>query len=148
MRSIRTTNNNRRRKAAYHPLPAAVLQPNGMEPRDAELGEFVKIGFSAEGAATEWMWAKVVEKAGSDYVVVMRNSAFSCAVTAGSRIAITSADILTTWDDCPLRAAQDLEPLGGGWGERLDRLRAFEAETGLGRRDAVARMLADLPKAA
>lgn len=149
MRSIRTTNNNRRRKAAYRPLPPAILQPNGFEPRDAEIGEFVKIGFAAEGdAGTEWMWAEVVEKNGSDYVVVMENTAFGCAMTAGTRVAITSANILTTWDNCPLRAAQDLEPLGGGWGDRLDRLRAFEAETGLGRRDAVARMLADLPKAA
>lgn len=148
MPSIRTCNNRRRFKVLRRPLPAAILVPNGFEPRDAELGETVKIGFRAKGSEqTEWMWGDIVEKDGSNYIVTMLNTAFDCDMREGSRVAITSANILTTYDDCPLRAAADLEPLGGSWIERIEMLRAVEQQTGLGRRDAVAKILADLQKA-
>lgn len=130
-------------------MPAAILLPNGFDPCDAELGETVKIGFTAEGSGeTEWMWGEIVEKDGSNYVVTMLNNALWCNMREGTRVAITSANILTTYDNCPLRAVMDLEPIGGSWSERIEALQTIEAQTGLSRRAAVAKILADLPNAA
>lgn len=150
MRSIRSCNVRRRRAierrldAAYFAsLPRAVLVPNGFEPRSAEMGDTVKIGFMAEGVGmTEWMWGDIVSKDGSNYVVRMCNTAVHSAMRAGTLVEITDENILITWERCPLRASRDLEVLGGAPFQRIDMLRAVETETGLDRRSAVERILA------
>lgn len=134
MKRNRPSFKNRRR-------PDYVIVPNGFEPRSAAVGEPVKIGFRPRGAeTTEWMWLHVVKKTGSTYVGMLANSGFDVNARYGDRISFTDANILTTWDNCPLRAMQDLAPLGLGR-DALDTLRAFEAETGMSRRDAVAELL-------
>lgn len=156
VRSIRSCNNARRRAterrlntAYFASLPRAILVPNGFEPRPAELGDIVKIGFVAEGVGmTEWMWAKVLEKDGSNYVVQMHNTANYSAMRAGTKVAITDKHILTTYENCPMRAANDLEPLGGPWGTRLETMWAVINATDLSVRGAVDRMLGVIDAAA
>lgn len=117
------------------------LIPTGFGSWTAEVGEHVKIGFvNKETGQTEWMWLEVVKKSGKDYVGILCNTGFSVNARAGDRIAFPDECILTTWDECPLRAVQDLAPLGLGF-EAIDTLRAYEAATGKSRRDAVAELL-------
>lgn len=145
MPSIRSTNR-RRRNAQFKRENPYYLVDNGYEPRSAELGDVVKIGFFT-GFCTEWMWADVVRKEGDDYLVKMCNTGYYGGPFEGDYKRITSQHILTTYHNCPMRAVRDLEPIGGSYDDRLDLLRQAE-KTGLTRRQAVEKILADLPKAA
>lgn len=141
MPTLRTTNN-RRRSAAFKRDYAYHLVETGFEPRHANIGDSVKIGFYT-GFCTEWMWAEVVSKDGDDYLVRMLNSGYYSGPSRGDYRRVGPLNILTTLDNCPLRAVNDLEPIGGSWEERFELLSKVEAETGLGRREAVNKILAE-----
>lgn len=152
MASIRKGNARRRNAACRAAIlvsrGVSTLVPNGFEPRHAEIGDFVKIGFKTDilgDEQREWMWAKVVAKDGDAYRVTMTNTSFCGNVFAGQRYDITSANILTTYENCPMRAGAQLAHLapGQGWNVVLHKLYEVEAELGLKRRDAVAHMLAN-----
>ena len=147
MPNIRTVNT-RRRNAEFRRAHPVTPLDTGFGPRDAEVGETVKIGFSVWDGYNEWMWAEVIRKEGEVYTVKILNSSFYGGPIEGQHKRITASNILTTWDNCPMRAMQDLEPLGGSGAERLDRLREFEQETGLPRREAICKLLEGLAPAA